>query len=62
MSFITYLKDTKGELKHVNWPTRRQATIFTIVVIVLSIAVSLYLGLFDFLFSTLLQEVIMYFR
>lgn len=62
MSFINYLKETKGELRHVNWPTRKQATIFTAVVIVLSIFVSLYLGLFDFLFTTVLQEVITYFR
>lgn len=62
MSFVNYLKETKGELRHVNWPTRRQATIFTVVVIVLSIFVSLYLGLFDFLFTTVLQEVITYFR
>lgn len=58
MSFITYLKETRGELKHVNWPTRRQSIIFTIVVIVLAIFTGLYLGMFDLIFTTLLQEII----
>ena len=49
--FIQYLKDTRGELKHVSWPTQKQATIFTILVVVISIFVSLYLGLFDFIFT-----------
>lgn len=46
-----YLKDTKGELKHVIWPTRKQTTYFTLIVIVLSVAVAYFLGLFDFIFS-----------
>lgn len=58
MSFIQYLKDTRGELNHVAWPTRVQTVIFTILVIVLSILISLYLGFFDFLFTTGLGKVI----
>ena len=46
-----YLKDTRGELKHVIWPSRKQTLFFTLIVIVLSIAVAYFLGLFDFLFS-----------
>ena len=52
MSFIQYLKDTQGELRHVAWPTRLQTIVYTILVAVISIAVSLYLGLFDYLFTT----------
>jgi preprotein translocase subunit SecE len=59
MSFIDYIRDTKGELKHVSWPTRKQATAFTILVIVLSIIVSLYLGLFDFLFTLLVEKLVL---
>ena len=50
--FTQYLRDTKGELKHVSWPTQKQTLVFTVLVIAISIAVSLYLGLFDFIFTT----------
>jgi len=59
MSKVTeYLKDTRGELKHVIWPKRSQTFYYTLVVIVLSIVIGYYLGFFDFLFSQLLQKVI----
>ncbi len=58
MSFIQYLKDTKTELTHVAWPTKKQTTIFTILVIILSLFVAVYLGVFDFLFTKLLNLVI----
>jgi preprotein translocase SecE subunit len=31
-----YLKDTKGELKHVTWPSKNQAILFTVIVDCLS--------------------------
>jgi len=58
MRITEYIKETKAELKHVSWPTRKQATLFTVVVIAVSILTSLYLGLFDYLFSLLLKLVI----
>lgn len=44
---LNYLRATKGELKHVSWPTQRQTTIYTVLVIVLSIVTAMYLGLLD---------------
>lgn len=49
--FINYLKDTQAELKHVSWPTQKQSMIYTALVIGISVLVSLYVGVFDFLFS-----------
>lgn len=51
MSLINYIKETKGELKHVSWPTKKQSIWFTVIVIVVSLAVSFFLGFFDFIFS-----------
>ncbi len=51
MKITEYLKEVKGELTHVTFPTRKQTTLFTVFVIVLSLGVSLYLGLFDYLFK-----------
>ncbi len=53
-----YLKDTKTEVKHIVWPSRGQIIIYTITVIALSILVGYYLGVFDFLFSKGLGELI----
>ncbi len=58
MKVVDYIKETKTELRHVNWPTKKQAIIFTVVVIAVSIGVSLFLGFFDFLFSLALKQII----
>ena len=50
-----YLKDTKGELKHVTWPTKNQAIVFTVIVIVFSVVVAIFLGAFDLLFTQILK-------
>ena len=52
MSFIQYLKDTRGELHHVAWPTRLQTMVYTALVVELSIFIALYLGFFDYVFTT----------
>jgi len=57
--FVNYVKDTKGEMAHVVWPTRREALAFTAVVIVISIATAAFLGFFDYLFSLILQKFIL---
>lgn len=57
--FINYLKDTRGELAHVSWPTRQQAVTFTVVVVIISIATAAFLGFFDYVFSLILQKFIL---
>ncbi len=52
---ITYLRETRVELRHVSWPTQQQALIYTGLIIALSIIVSLLLGFFDFLFTKALN-------
>jgi preprotein translocase subunit SecE len=51
MAIKQYIKETMAEMKHVTWPTRRQTVIYSILVIVVSIAVSAYLGLLDSVFA-----------
>jgi len=53
--FINYLKDTVSELKHVSWPTHKQSVVYSALVIVISIIVALFVGLFDFVFSQALD-------
>ncbi len=55
MSLSSYLKETKGEFAHVNWPTRAQSIALSVVVILLSVFVAFFLGIFDFIFSRILS-------
>jgi preprotein translocase subunit SecE len=54
MSLSTYIKETRAEMSHVNWPTREQTIRFTLLVICVSLGTALLLGLSDFVFSKLL--------
>ncbi len=50
-----YLNETKAELKHVTWPTKNQAILFTVVVVVFSIITAAFLGAFDYIFALVLK-------
>ena len=58
MALIQYLKDTRGELNHVAWPTRVQTIVFTFLVIAISVFISLYLGLSDYLLTNGLGQLV----
>lgn len=55
MKLLTYLRETQAEMKHVNWPTRKQTVFFTIVVVILSLLTAFFLGLSDFVLTFLLD-------
>ena len=52
-----YIKETKVEMKSVNWPTRKQAINYTLLVIGASLGVAIFLGAFDMLFSLFIGEI-----
>jgi len=54
MKIAEYIKDTKTEMTHVNWPTKAETIRFTALVIAVSLATALLLGLSDFVFTRLL--------
>ena len=56
--FIQYVKDTRGELKHVSWPTQKQTAIFTVLVLLISAFFAAYIGLLDFVFTSILNRFI----
>ena len=53
---ITFLKEVKMEVKKINWPDRQKTIKYTMVVLGISLAVALYLGGLDFLFTLLLEK------
>ena len=46
-----YIKETIGELKKVNWPTRQEAINLTVIVLIVTFAMSAILGVLDLIFS-----------
>lgn len=54
MKISKFIKEAQAEAKHISWPTKKTTTVFTIAVIVLSLFTGYYLGLFDYIFSSLL--------
>ncbi len=55
---VNYLKGAREELAKVVWPNRETTIRHTIVVIGISIAIAIFLGLVDFLLSKILEIVI----
>ncbi len=55
---FNYFKEVRGELRHVSWPTRAQILAYSIVVIAISLAVAVYLGILDYGFSEVLKRII----
>ncbi|OGF73812.1 preprotein translocase subunit SecE [Candidatus Giovannonibacteria bacterium RIFCSPHIGHO2_02_FULL_46_20] len=52
---ITYLKETRLEMRKVNWPSRRDTIRFTTTVVAVSLAIAVLLGTFDFIFRRLIS-------
>ncbi len=55
---IEFFREVKVELKKVTWPTRKQTTGTTIVVIIFVFVVAAFLGIFDYSLSKLVQVVL----
>ncbi|MBI9086398.1 MAG: preprotein translocase subunit SecE [Desulfobacterales bacterium] len=55
---VQFLREVKVELKKVAWPTRKQTIGSTVVVIVLVMIVSLFLGVVDFGLNNLIRVVL----
>jgi preprotein translocase subunit SecE len=59
MKLVEYIRETRGEMRHVNWPTKSQAINYTLLVIGISIATALLLALADYVFGLGLEKLIL---
>jgi preprotein translocase subunit SecE len=48
-----YYQDTRAELKRVVWPTRQEALRLTLLVVAVTVALGVALGIVDFMFEKL---------
>ena len=55
---ISFLRETRDELKKVVWPSRQEIIRLTFVVIMVSLVVGLFLGGLDFVFVKIIGTVV----
>jgi preprotein translocase subunit SecE len=48
---VRYFKETRAELRKVHWPTRKEARNLTLIVLSVTVAMAVLLGLLDFFYS-----------
>ena len=53
-----YLKESVLEMKKVTWPTKKETYNYTLLVIGISLAVAIFLGVLDYLFTQGFQFII----
>jgi preprotein translocase subunit SecE len=57
-ALVKYLRETRGELRKVTWPTREDSQRLSLIVIAVTIAMAIFLGLLDFGFSRAVQALV----
>ncbi len=58
-NFFNYLKNVRAELAHVVWPTQRVAWIHVALVLLISALTALLISGFDYVFSQLVEFVVL---
>jgi preprotein translocase subunit SecE len=55
---VKYFREAREELRKVTWPSRREVTLYSSLVVVISIVTAAYLGLLDWLFTLALEKIV----
>jgi preprotein translocase subunit SecE len=56
---VRYFQETRAELRKVTWPTREEARNLTLIIVAVTIAMAVFLGLFDYLFQETVSGIIL---
>ena len=57
-ALLRYFRETMAELRKVRWPSRHETWLLTRVVLVVTIAMAVFLGVLDYIFRQLLSGVL----
>ena len=57
-ALVRYIRETRGELRKVTWPTREESQRLTAIVLGVTAVMALFLGLLDLIFSNGIQELV----
>ncbi|MBI5649488.1 MAG: preprotein translocase subunit SecE [Chloroflexi bacterium] len=52
---MSYVRETRAELRKVVWPTREEATNLTLIVVSTIVAMSVFFGAIDYVLSALVR-------
>jgi len=52
----TYIKESVEEMKKVTWPTKKETYQYTLLIIVISLSMALFIGLLDYGFSAVIKN------
>lgn len=55
---FNYFRDVRAEMKHVSWPSRQLTVAYTLVVVGVSLVTAFYLGLLDYIFRLIIEQII----
>ena len=55
---LMFLKETQAELKKVTWPTQQEVIRLTVVVVLISVMIGLFVGALDFVFTKVVETVV----
>lgn len=55
---VTYLREVSRELQRVSWPTRQKTVNMTVLVVVISLLIAVFLAGSDFIFQQLLTGIL----
>jgi len=54
--FLVFIKESRAELRKVNWPTRAETVKYTLIVVGMSLALAAILGALDFIYVQILNR------
>ncbi len=55
---VRYVRETRGEIRKVTWPTRQESQRLTAIVLGVTALMALFLGVLDFMFSNTVQRLV----
>ena len=55
---VRYVRETRGEIRKVTWPTRQESQRLTAIVLGVTALMALFLGILDFMFSNAVQGLV----
>ena len=55
LGIVRYFRETRAELKKTTWPTQKEALNLTYIVLGVTVAFALFLGILDWVFSRIFQ-------
>jgi len=57
--FVRFLGEVKTQMRKIDWPSRKEALSYTMVVIFASVLLAIFLGGVDFLLTLILDRIIL---